>query len=200
MIKNRTFMMGLGSGLVIGAVLLQLMWIGQGTTAATTEELTKEQLMAAAEAMDMQVFEGSEELLTAEQWEEKRLSAGAGESEGADPAQRTGTEKPEAPQQPEKPETGVDKKQESPRVTNPAEPKTPAKAEAHIKVNIQSGNNLSDVANSLLNAGVIDNKQAFITKATENKINTRILSGTYSFTAGESYNSIITKITTKPSN
>ncbi|PJN56041.1 hypothetical protein PAEVO_27640 [Paenibacillus sp. GM2FR] len=200
MIKNRTFMMGLGSGLVIGAVLLQLMWIGQGTTAATTEEITKEQLMAAAEAMDMQVFEGSEELLTAEQWEEKRLSDGAGESEGADPALKTGTEKPEAPQQPEKPETGVDKKQESPRVTNPAEPKTPAKAEAHIKVNIQSGNNLSDVANSLLNAGVIDNKQAFITKATENKINTKILSGTYSFTAGESYTSIITKITTKPSN
>lgn len=200
MIKNRTFMMGLGSGLVIGAVLLQLMWIGQGTTAATTQELTKEQLMAAAEALDMQVFEGSEELLTAEQWEEKRLSDGAGDSEGADPAQKTGTEKPEAPEQPKKPETDVEKKQESPRVTNPAKPKTPAKAEAHIKVNIQSGNNLSDVANSLLNAGVIDNKQAFITKATENKINTKILSGTYSFTAGESYNSIITKITTKPSN
>ncbi|MGV2788477.1 hypothetical protein GNF98_22960, partial [Clostridium perfringens] len=73
MIKNRTFMMGLGSGLVIGAVLLQLMWIGQGTAASETQELTKEQLMAAAEALDMQVVEGSDELMTAEQWEEKRL-------------------------------------------------------------------------------------------------------------------------------
>lgn len=199
MIKNRTFMMGLGSGLVIGAVLLQLMWIGQGTTASETQELTKEQLVAAAEALDMQVVEGSDELLTAEQWEEKKLGEG-GESEGAEPAQKTGTEKPEAPEQPKKPEPGEEKKQESPRVTNPAKPKTPAKAEAQIKVNIPSGNNLSDVANSLMNAGVIDNKQAFITKATENKINTKILSGTYSFTAGESYNSIITKITTKPSN
>lgn len=200
MIKNRTFMMGLGSGLVIGAVLLQLMWIGQGTTASQTQELTKEQLVAAAEALDMQVVEGSDELLTAEQWEEKKLGEG-GESEGADPAQKTGTEKPEAPEQPKKPEPGEEKKQESPRVvTNPAKPKTPAKAEAQIKVNIISGNNLSDVANSLMNAGVIDNKQAFITKATESKINTKILSGTYSFTAGESYNSIITKITTKPSN
>ncbi|MGV2788578.1 hypothetical protein GNF98_23505, partial [Clostridium perfringens] len=61
-------------------------------------------------------------------------------------------------------------------------------------------NKLSDVANSLLRAGVIDNKQAFINKATEKKINTMIQSGTYSFTAGESYNSIITKITAKPSN
>ncbi|MBT2761056.1 endolytic transglycosylase MltG [Paenibacillus sp. ISL-20] len=198
MIKNRTFMMGLGSGLVIGAVLLQLMWIGQGTAASETQELTKEQLMAAAEALDMQVVEGSDELMTAEQWEEKRL----GESEeGDDPAQKTGTDKPEAPQQPEKPEAGVDKKQEStPKVTDPAKPKTPAKAEAPIKVNIPAGNNLSNVANSLLRAGVIDNKQAFINKATEKKINTMIQSGTYSFTAGESYNSIITKITAKPSN
>ncbi|RAR43365.1 endolytic transglycosylase MltG [Paenibacillus sp. MDMC362] len=199
MIKNRTFMMGLGSGLVIGAVLLQLMWIGQGTTASQTQELTKKQLVAAAEALDMQIVEDSDELLTGEQWKEKELGEG-GESEGADPAQKTGTEKPEAPEQPKKPEPGEEKKQESPRVTNPEQPKTPAKAEAHIKVNIPSGNNLSDVANSLMDAGVIDNKQAFINKATENKINTKILSGTYSFTAGENYNSIITKITTKPSN
>ncbi|MFE0554623.1 endolytic transglycosylase MltG [Paenibacillus sp. NPDC058910] len=202
MIKNRTFMMGLGSGLVIGAVLLQLMWIGQGTAASETQELTKEQLMAAAEALDMQVVEGSDELMTAEQWEEKRLGESAGESEeGANPARKTETDKPEAPQQPEKPEAGVDKKQESTlKVTDPAKPKTPAKAEAPIKVNIPAGNNLSDVANSLLRAGVIDNKQAFINKATEKKINTMIQSGTYSFTAGESYNSIITKITAKPSN
>ena len=173
------------------------MWIGQGTTASQTQELTKERLVAAAEALDMQVVEGSDELLTAEQWEEKKLGEG-GESEGADPAQKTGTEQPEAPER--RSLNRARRRNRNPRVTNPAKPKTPAKAEAQIKVNIPSGNNLSDVANSLMNAGVIDNKQAFITKATENKINTKILSGTYSFTAGESYNSIITKITTKPSN
>lgn len=198
MIKNRMFMMGLGSGLVIAAVLLQLMWIGQGATASETKELTKEKLVAAAEALDMQVVEGTDELMTAEQWEEKKLGEGDGESEDAEPVDKPEATKPEAP---EKPETDAQKKQEaSSQVTNPAKPKTPAKAEASVQVKIPSGNNLSDVANSLLNAGVIDNKQAFIRKATENKINTRILSGTYSFTIGESYNSIITKITTKPSN
>ena len=61
----------------------------------------------------MQVVEGSDELLTAEQWEEKKLGEG-GESEGADPAQKTGTEQPEAPERPKKPEPGEEKKQESP--------------------------------------------------------------------------------------
>ncbi|KZS43719.1 hypothetical protein AWU65_26900 [Paenibacillus glucanolyticus] len=199
MIKNRTFMMGLGSGLVVGAILLQLMWIGQGSTASDTKDLTKEQLMAAAEALDMQVIEHSEELLTADQWEEKKLSERSSETEGSDKAKEIGTKQPDIPEQPEKPE--ADGKDQKPKEVNkPAEPKTPVKANAPIKVNIRAGNNLSDVASHLLSAGVIDNKQAFINKATEKKINTSIQSGTYSFTAGESYNSIITKITAKPSN
>lgn len=199
MIKNRTFMMGLGSGLVVGAILLQLMWIGQGSTASDTKDLTKEQLMAAAEALDMQVIEPSEELLTADQWEEKKLSERSSDTEGSDKAKEIGTKQPDIPEQPEKPE--ADGKDQKPKEINkPAEPKTPVKANAPIKVNIRAGNNLSDVASHLLSAGVIDNKQAFINKATEKKINTSIQSGTYSFTAGESYNSIITKITAKPSN
>lgn len=200
MIKNRTFMMGLGSGLVVGAILLQLMWIGQGSTASDTKDLTKEQLMAAAEALDMQVVEHSEELLTADQWEEKKLSEDAVENEGSDPAKETGTKQPEVPKQPETPESDENKEREPKEVTKPAEPTTPVKADAPIKVNIRAGNNLSDVANHLLSAGVIDNKQAFINRATEKKINTSIQSGTYSFKAGESFNSIITKITAKPSN
>ncbi|AWP26928.1 endolytic transglycosylase MltG [Paenibacillus sp. Cedars] len=199
MIKNRTFMMGLGSGLVVGAILLQLMWIGQGSTASDTKDLTKEQVMAAAEALDMQVIEPSEELLTADQWEEKKLSERSSDTEGSDKAKEIGTKQPDIPEQPEKPE--ADGKDQKPKEINkPAEPKTPVKASAPIKVNIRAGNNLSDVASHLLSAGVIDNKQAFINKATEKKINTSIQSGTYSFTAGESYNSIITKITAKPSN
>ena len=114
----------------------------------------------------MQVVDGTDELMTAEQWEEKKLSEGEGDSEGAEPVDKPEATKPESPKKPEnpeKPETDAHKQQEpSSRVTNPAKPKTPAKAEASIQVKIPSGNNLSDVANSLLNAGVIDNKQAFI--------------------------------------
>lgn len=168
MIKNRTFMMGLGSGLVVGAILLQLMWIGQGSTASDTKDLTKEQLMAAAEALDMQVIEHSEELLTADQWEEKKLSEHSSETEGSDKANEIGTKQPDVPEQPESPE--ADGKEQKPKEVNkPAEPKTPVKADAPIKVNIRAGNNLSDVASHLLSAGVIDNKQAFINKATDRK-------------------------------
>lgn len=199
MIKNRTFMMGVGTGLVVGAVLLQLMWIGQGSTALVTQSLTKEELAAAAEALDLQVVERTDELMTEEQWEEKKLTGNEGsESADIDPAPQPDSKKPEVPQQPKQPDTDSDK-QESPQVNQPAEPKTPAKAKTSIEVRIPAGNNLSDVATSLLSAGVIEDKQAFINKATEKKINRTIQSGTYSFTAGESYNSIITKITAKPS-
>jgi len=198
-IKNRTYMMGVGTGLVLGAVLLQLMWVGQGSTASVTQSLTKEELTAAAEALDLQVVERSDELMTEEQWEEKKLAGNDdGESADTDPAPKPDSKRPAVPQQPKQPDTDADK-QESPQVKQPAEPKTPTKAKTSIQVRIPAGNNLSDVANSLLSAGVIEDKQAFISKATEKKINRTIQSGTYSFTAGESYNSIITKITTKPS-
>ncbi|KOR89982.1 endolytic transglycosylase MltG [Paenibacillus solani] len=199
MIKNRTFMMGVGTGLVVGAVMLQLMWVGQGTTASVTQSLTKEELTAAAEELDLQVVERSDELMTEKQWEEKKLAGNdGGESADSDSAQKPDSEKPAIPQQPKQPDADA-VKQGSPQVNKPVEPKTPSKAKTSIQVRIPAGNNLSDVANNLLTAGVIEDKQAFISKATEKKINRAIQSGTYSFTAGESYNSIITKITAKPS-
>ena len=108
MIKNRTFMMGLGSGLVIGAVASADV-DRSGTTASQTQELTK--ATGSAEALDMQVVEGSDELLTAEQWEERSLARAASPKEPI--LQKTGTEQPEAPERP-KPEPGEEKKQESP--------------------------------------------------------------------------------------
>lgn len=202
MIKNRTFMMGVGTGLVVGAVLLQLMWVGQGTTASETQSLTKEELTAAAEALDLQVVERSDELMTEEQWEAKKLEGNEdGEPADTDPALKPDSKKPAVPQQPKQPDgdaADADKK-EAPQVNKPVEPKTPVNAKTSIQVRIAAGNNLSDVAASLLSAGVIEDKQAFINKATEKKINRTIQSGTYSFTAGESYNSIISKITAKPS-
>ncbi|EHB67328.1 MULTISPECIES: hypothetical protein [Paenibacillus] len=214
MIRNRTFMMGLGLGIVAGAVLLQLMLIGQGaqlTKASLTGELTKEELQAAAEAMDMQVLDKSEELLTAEQWKQKQLSeetSEGGEQPKADeqdkpsePADNTGTDKrktPKQPKQPDQPEAA--KTKEMQQAAAPSEPKAPAKANAPITVRVPAGNNLSDVADSLLAAGVIKDRQGFIDKATEKRINRFIQSGTYTFTAGEDYGSIITKITAKPSN
>jgi len=213
MIRNRTFMMGLGVGIVAGAVLLQLMLIGQGaqmTKASLTGELTKEELQAAAEAMDMQVLDKSEELMTAEQWERKQLNeepSGGGEQPEAGEQDKpsepvdTGTDKPVTPKQPEQPdEPEAAKTKETQQTAAPPKPKTPAKAQAPISVSVPAGNNLSDVADSLLAAGVIKDRQAFIDKATEKKINRFIQSGTYTFTAGEDFGSIIAKITAKPSN
>lgn len=213
MIRNRTFMMGLGVGIVAGAVLLQLMLIGQGaqlTKASLNGELTKEELQAAAEAMDMQVLDKSEELMTAEQWKQKLSEepSEGGEQPKADeqdkpsePADNTGADKPKSPDQPKQPDNPeAANTKETQQAAAPPEPKTPAKANAPITVRVPAGNNLSDVADSLLAAGVIKDRQGFIDKATEKRINRLIQSGTYTFTAGEDYGSIITKITAKPSN
>jgi len=213
MIRNRTFMMGLGVGIVAGAVLLQLMLIGQGaqlTKASLTGELTKEELQAAAEAMDMQVLDKSEELMTAEQWKQKQLSEEPSEggeqpkddqAKPSEPADNAGTDQPKTPKQPKEPDQPeAAKTKETRQAAAPPEPKAPAKANAPITVSVPAGNNLGDVADSLLAAGVIKDRQGFIDKATEKRINRFIQSGTYTFTAGEDYGSIITKITAKPSN
>ncbi|WP_170308005.1 endolytic transglycosylase MltG, partial [Paenibacillus dakarensis] len=76
-------------------------------------------------------------------------------------------------------------------------PKTPEPA--HVGFVISKGSNLSDVAEGLNAAGVITDKQAFIKEATKQRINSHIQTGTYTFTVGENYQSIIRKISEKPS-
>ncbi|MDU4698679.1 MAG: hypothetical protein E6Y08_22940, partial [Paenibacillus sp.] len=65
MMKNRQFMLGLGCGLIAGALLLQLMLIGQG---GNKELYTKEQIERAAVLAGLKVVEADQELLTEEEW------------------------------------------------------------------------------------------------------------------------------------
>ncbi|GAB6931471.1 hypothetical protein JCM10914A_54540 [Paenibacillus sp. JCM 10914] len=200
MIKNRVFMMGLGIGLVTGGILLQLMMIGQGSVwSGEPEDLTKEQLIAAAEAMELKVIEAEDELMTAEQWEESRSTLA--EDVPSESNTNQGAEQPENPNEPVKPNVqGGDAVQPPAATDEPAEPEIPVSKETAISIRIPSGNNLSDIASQLLGAGIIDDKQAFIDQATVRKANTVVRSGSYSFVPGEDYDDIITKITTKPSN
>lgn len=189
MIKNRTFMMGLGAGLVIGALLLQLMLVGERSmTSGEEREWSKEQVVKAAESLNLQVVESSDELMTEEQWEEKKKRKN-GKSQGTSaqsPSKPSDAGTPESPKKPASPETDAKK---------PSVPKNPTPAE--IAFVIKRGN-LADVAKGLQNAGVIKDKEAFIKAATAKRINKFIQQGTFYFTPGEDLNSIITKISTKP--
>lgn len=55
MIKNRSFLFGLGTGLITGALLLQLMISGGAAP------LTKEQVLQGAEKLNMKVIDESSE-------------------------------------------------------------------------------------------------------------------------------------------
>ena len=202
MIKNRVFMLGLGIGLIIGAVLLQLMFMGQrsmSTEQPPDKQWTKEQLEEGAKALGVKVVEDSEELMSEEQWKAKMKTEG-GKMTGTPavpPSQPAESEEPNSPQTPEKPDKTKNNTTSSPTIEEPSAPKETSPAQ--IRFVITDGNNLSHVADGLKKAGVITDKQAFINEATVKRINTHIQTGTYTFTAGESAQSIIHKISAKPS-
>lgn len=200
MIKNRHFMMGLGVGLIVGALLLQLMLIGQE---GSGKLWTKEQVEQAAELLNLKVVEHDDELLTKEEWE-----AQSGQATGLDEALKleskdkkgNAPKDPKAPSLPDTPATTDDGTKDTAKATSPETPKTDAPEEpkkpeaAEVQYKISYGNTLTNVADGLHKKGVIANKNEFIKQAKARKINSKIRTGTYSFQVGEDYDSIIDKI------
>ncbi|MBO2945726.1 endolytic transglycosylase MltG [Paenibacillus sp. F411] len=219
MIKNKSFLNGLGLGLILGAVLLQLMFLGQAasSTDESKTEWTREELEQAADSINLRVLESQEELMTEEEWselqkqDEQQQPTGSDNQQGgaaapkASPADQGGSLEPAAPFQPESPEktTAPEAKAPAP-AAEPAPQKSapPAAPEApkavYIKYSIPPGAHLSDVAAGLKQSGVIQDAAAFVTAATEKKINLSIQQGTFTFRKGESFGSIMEKITSKP--
>ncbi|WP_225999349.1 endolytic transglycosylase MltG [Paenibacillus sp. BJ-4] len=215
MIKNRSFMLGMGTGLVTGALLLQLAIIGQGQSQQSSIDLknmTREQLEKAAAGLNLQISDSSDPKMTEDEWRNKVIKEGSKTPtapQKAKPAQTPAT--PKAPanstpsaaskpaasktitKNPEQPQT-----KESGAATTPDTPKQPATPQ--VQYSIASGSNLRSVASGLEKAGVVSDASAFETAAKAQKINTKIRTGTYQFVKGEDFGSIITKITKKPSN
>ncbi|WP_145021895.1 endolytic transglycosylase MltG [Paenibacillus sp. Y412MC10] len=207
MIRNRTFMMGLGLGLLLGALLLQLMILGQGAghpagEAPSAASLTKEELEQQAETMDLKVVGKEDKLMTEEEWKRQMVeqsSVPKGDAAKAPKAADSGKQ-PDKPQQPaasKQPQSVTPGSGEASAAKRPQTPSEPA-AKA-VEVKIASGNNLEDVAGKLEKAGVIADADQFVQKGRSLKISTKIQTGQYTFSPGEEFSSIIAKITTKPS-
>lgn len=195
-------MLGLGIGLIVGALMLQIMNMGQG---AINGLLTKEAVVKAGEELGLKVVEGDSKLLTEEEWkqleQQEKEEGAAGEDNSKEPTAPTAPKSPDSPNNsatndkavtpstPSKPETTnatVDK------VKTPTAPTNPTAKE--IKFTIAKGDYLSDVASGLEKAGVISSADEFQKEAVKKKANYKIKIGNYSFTAGEEYSSIISKI------
>lgn len=198
--KNRSFMSGLGMGLIIGAVLLQLMIIGEGqfssSVVETTSNLTREQLEEQAKALDLKVTDSSQQLLTVEEWKQQMIDESA-QPQGETTEAPTQATEPDQPSTPNQPAENADSTTSNIQKTAPIKtPVTPAKSEVTnlIEYKIKSGSSLTDVANALTKMGVITNSDQFIKEAVSKKINRKIRAGSYTFIKGESYESIISKI------
>ncbi len=193
MIRNRQFMTGLGIGLIVGALLLQIMMIGQGQSGKLQ---TKEQIEKAAAALDLKVIASNQELLTEQEWQQKAEQEQDGMQEGTKP---TDALEPADPNEPKKPDTPADPELSgtngsvaAPETTSPIAPKEPDKSS--VKYKISYGSTLTGVADGLLKVGVISDKEAFLQAAKDKKINYKVRTGTFTFDLDEDFDSIISKI------
>ncbi|AIQ47833.1 hypothetical protein R70723_19465 [Paenibacillus sp. FSL R7-0273] len=203
MMKNRSFMLGLGTGLIAGALLLQLMISGGAAP------LTREELVRQAEQLNLTVTDPAAGPLAtvepdgADSAPEGQTGAAPGAATAAPAATPAPTSTPDAAVQPSsaaKPSTPAQPSQPSSSSGNavaPAVPASPQTAAAGvIAVRIPSGSTLTQTAQLLAKAGIISDQAGFLETAIDRKINTKIQSGSYNFIKGESVNSIIEKLIT----
>jgi cytoskeletal protein RodZ len=204
MMKNRSFLFGLGTGLIAGALLLQLMISGGAAP------LTKEQVLQGAEKLNMKVIDESAESSSDEVVETNDMAEGSQENvEPSVPAAAaspspvispTILERPDKvtspvePSEPSTPAAVIEKPAVTPdpAAVAPATPKVTANTA--VSVRIPDGSTLTETANILEKAGAIKDKELFLKAAKKRKINTIIRSGSYSFTKGEDIDSVIEKI------
>lgn len=207
MIKNRSLIMGIGIGIIIGAVLLQLFNIGNGQTMLDGTQLTAEQIREAAQTQNMQVYDSTEKVYSSDEW--KQLQQEEKQKEEATKAQKAEASKtttkeptseqpttPENPATPESTETKSTTQSTTPKTSTPSSPTQP---NTPTTFKITSGEMLNDIAYNLKTKGVIDSQKEFVNRVSELKANTKLQIGTFNLSAGEDLDSIIDKITHEPS-
>lgn len=204
MIKNRSLMIGIGIGIIIGAVLLQLFNIGKGQTMLDGTQLTSDQIKEAAQAQNMQVYDSTEKVYSSDEWkqlqqeqqqEEAAKKAAATKSEAKEPTSEQPTT-PAEPNTPQSTETQSTTSSTTPKTTTPTTPEQPA---TPTTFKITSGEMLNDVAYNLKNKGIISSQKEFVNRVSAIKANTKLQIGTYTLNTGEDLDSIINKITHEPS-
>ncbi|MNZ35483.1 YceG-like family protein [compost metagenome] len=210
MMKNRSFLFGLGTGLIAGALLLQLMISGGAAP------LTKEQVIQGAEKLNLKVIDESTEPPSDESALEdavqgqKTDGVNEGSTDNVAPSEPAVAASPAPvvsptvsdnpnkvvpPKEPSTPKEGTIEKPEvttAPSAVAPDKPK--ATANAGVVVRIPSGSTLTKTADILEKAEVIKDKASFLKAANQRQINTKIQSGSYTFNKDESLDSILEKL------
>ncbi|MFK7695807.1 hypothetical protein [Paenibacillus sp. HJGM_3] len=184
MLKNKTYLVGLGSGLILGAVLLQLMWkVDQlENKSVNLGSLTAEQVRSEAERLNLKVY-------TQQQVEE--LKAKAAEDEKARLAKTAGTPTgtaagatgaagaaatPSAPATPAPANTPT-----PPAANTAAATPAPSPTPTIRSVFIPDKTDATSVANLLVQSQILTEPTKFIALLEEQKLSGRIRFGYHEF-------------------
>lgn len=187
MIKNRFFLLGLGIGITVCALILQLALIGQGAVEGNkTSDLSRTELEEQAKTLNLKVYDAKDEVMTEEEW--TKLKAEGDLSKQTESGTSIDTpEKPKNPQSTDEPKQPTSEKMPE-----------PVESTEVVKYKVIQGATLNDVADHLSSLHVIQDLDAFLKEANRQKINRKIQTGTYEFERNESTSSIIKKITSAP--
>ncbi len=167
--KNKPFQYGLGTGMIAGALLLQLMISakGAGTTAlpepgipSPAPQLTAQEVRERADALNLQVYDKGVKLYKQNELDDSVAKAVA-----------------------------------AARAEEAAKVQAPAK---EITVFITEGMSASMVSDYLFRSGVVSDKQAFDEALRSNQLNTKIRSGLYSFGVNHNIQDVVNRLTTIP--
>lgn len=190
MFNNRRFLIGLGAGMVAGAVLLQLMLIGERRVGDPTQSvpLSKDNISERAEELGFKVYASDEVLYSKKEYDElaKQKEQLANELEAM---KKTKAESIVQSQQ--SPPTEAESTERS---ASAQETTTPEKATLVIK----PGMNAGSTAKALKELGIIDNADTFYNRIRTLKKQKFIRTGTYEIALSTPIDDIIQKITTRP--
>lgn len=167
--KNKPFQYGLGTGMIAGALLLQLMISAKGAgtpvlpepgTPSPAPQLTAQEVRQKADALNLQVYDKGIKL-----YKQNELDDAVAKAAAAAKAEEAA--------------------------------KTQASAK-EITVFITEGMSASMVSDYLFRSGVVSDKLAFEDALRSNQLNTKIRSGLYSFGVNHDIQDVVARLTTIP--
>ncbi|MDG0871125.1 hypothetical protein L5D93_00735 [Paenibacillus thiaminolyticus] len=193
MFKERRFLIGLGAGMIIGSLLLQLTLIGE----RAAEPLTEAELRREAERAGYELIpQGAMADGTPEGGGAAQPSTPAS---GGAPSKEEGAEKKAAggSGQAAKPGSSEAKEQDPPPAEKKqAPPLTEVKQEAKIKVAYGSGSR--DIAKQLADAGIVESAEEFERYVANQKKQGKLRTGTFLFPVPSTMEEALRILTSKP--
>ncbi|MFD0616743.1 hypothetical protein ACFQZR_04660 [Paenibacillus sp. GCM10027629] len=180
MINKRNFLLGLGSGLILGSVLLQLMLAANPeqpkNTRSDLSSYTVEQLEGAAEKLNMRLVSADSKVYTENQLNDLFKTKEA-EWRASLPSVEQKQTKDNAVSA-----SSNEEKTEAPKKT----------------LKIVAGMTLIKVSDKLEELGIITSSEKFVEYGKKHQINSKIRTGSYELSADQTFAQIAKIITTKP--